>query len=414
MQNELAVQTTEVKSVEQTTCCIVGSGPAGAILALLLARQGISVLLLEEHMDFDRDFRGDTIHPSVMHILDEIGLADRLLELRHTNMYGMSIETAHGTVTLANFRWLKTRFPYILMIPQVHFLEFIAGEAKRYPNFHLVMGARVEKLVEEDGEVRGVYYRGQDGWHEARAPLTVAADGRFSRVRRLAGFEPIKTAPPMDVLWFRLPRRPGDPEESGGRISAGHILVVLNRFDYWQIGYGIPKGGYQKIRAAGLDALRQEIARIEPAWADRLDTLQEWKQIPVLSVESNRLPRWYRPGLLFIGDAAHVMSPVGGVGINYAIQDAVVAANVLSEKLKAGKVSTRDLAEVQRRRVWPTRIMQGFQSFVQKQVLGRVLTSDKPLTIPFFLRFLLRLPVLRTLPARFIGFGIWPVHVKNL
>ena len=227
------------------------------------------------------------------------------------------------------------------------------------------MGARVEKLVEEDSEVRGVYYRGQDGWHEVRALLTVAADGRFSRVRRLAGFEPIKTAPPMDVLWFRLPRRPGDPEESGGRISAGHILVVLNRSDYWQVGYGIPKGGYQKIRAAGLDALRQEIARVEPPWADRLETLQEWKQMPVLSVESNRLPRWYCPGLLLIGDAAHVMSPVGGVGINYAIQDAVVAANVLSEKLKAGKVRTRDLAEVQRRRVWPTRIMQGFQSLVR-------------------------------------------------
>jgi 2-polyprenyl-6-methoxyphenol hydroxylase-like FAD-dependent oxidoreductase len=413
MQNELAEQRPEVKSVQQTTCCIVGSGPAGAVLALLLARQGIPVVLLEEHMDFDRDFRGDTIHPSVMQILDEIGLADRLLDLRHTNVYNVPVQTAGGTVMLADFRRLKTRFPFIVMIPQVHFLEFITGEAKRYPSFQPVMGARVEKLVEEDGEVRGVYYRGQDGWHEVRALLTVAADGRFSRVRRLAGFEPIKTAPPMDVLWFRLPRRPRDSEESGGLISAGHILVVLNRYDYWQVGYIIPKGGYQKIRAVGLDSLRQEIAGIEPAWADRLESLQEWKQISVLSVESNRLPRWYRPGLLLIGDAAHVMSPVGGVGINYAVQDAVVAANVLSEKLKTRKVSTRDLAEVQRRRVWPTRIIQGFQSIVQKQALRKVLSSDKPLTISPFLRFLLRLPGVRTLPARFIGLGIWPVHVKN-
>ena len=233
------------------------------------------------------------------------------------------------------------------------------------------------------------------------------------RVRRLAGFEPIKTSPPMDVLWFRLPRKEDDQDESGGHISAGHFLVVLNRYDYWQVGYGIPKGGYQKIRAAGLDAFRQEIAGIMPIWADRLYALLEWKQISVLSVESSRLPRWYRPGLLLIGDAAHVMSPVGGVGINYAIQDAVVAANVLGEKLKAGKVSTRDLAEVQRRRVWPTHLMQGFQSMVQKQALGRVLTSDKPFTIPLFMRIMMRLPVVRTLPARFVALGFWPVHVKN-
>ena len=413
MQNEPAVQTFEVISVQQTTCCIVGSGPAGAVLALLLARQGIPVILLEEHLDFDRDFRGDTIHPSVMQILDEIGLADRVLELRHSKVYGIPIKTAQESVTLADLRRLKTRFPYVLMIPQAHFLEFITDEAKRYPNFLLVMGARVEKLVEEDGEVRGVYYRGQNGWHEVRASLTVATDGRFSRVRRLAGLEPIKTAAPMDVLWFRLPRFPSDPEESDFRISGGHLLVILNRYDYWQVGYIIPKGGYQEIRSVGLDALRREIARIVPAWADRLETLREWKQIPVLSVESNRLPRWYRPGLLLIGDAAHVMSPVGGVGINYAIQDAVVAANVLSDKLKAGKVSMRDLAEVQRRREWPTRIVQGFQSLMQKQMLGRVLTSDKPFTIPLFLRVLLRLPGVRSLPARFIALGIWPVHVKN-
>ncbi len=413
MQNEIALQTHLPEQIEQTTCCIVGSGPAGAVLALLLARKGIPVILLEEHMNFDRDFRGDTIHPSVMQIMDQIGLADKLLQLPHTEVYNVPVQTAGGPLTLADFRHLKTRFPYIAMIPQAHFLEFITAEAKRYPNFHLVMGARVEKLIEEDGYIHGVHYRGQDGWHEVRAALTVAADGRFSRVRKLAGFEPVQTAQAMDVLWFRLPSKPGDSRESSGRLGSGHILIMLNRADYWQMGYIIPKGGYQKLRAAGLPALRQEIAGLLPEWADRLDTIQEWKQVSVLSVESSRLPRWYRPGLLLIGDAAHVMSPVGGVGINYAIQDAVVAANVLSEPLKAGKIRLRDLAEVQRQRAWPTRIIQAFQNFIQRRVVANVVSSDKPLKVSPLLRFLLKMPLVGTLPARLIAFGPWPVHVKE-
>ena len=398
-------ETTQPTQTEETTCCIAGAGPAGAMLALLLARKGVAVMLLEEHMDFDRDFRGDTIHPSVLQILDEIGLIERLLQLPHTRVETIPVETATGTYTLADFRHLKTRYNYIMMIPQARFLEFITGEAKRYPNFKLVMGARVEKLIEEDGCVHGVQYRGMDGWHTVRAVLTVGADGRFSRMRKLAGFEPIKTSPPMDVLWFRLPRNPGEPEQSSGRLAGGHVLVVLNRGESWQVGYIIPKGGYQQLRAAGLERLRQDIARVMPDLADRVGTLQEWKQISVLSVESSHLRRWYRPGLLLIGAAAHVMTPVGGVGINYAIQDAVVAANVLAEDLKAGKVSTRALAEVQRKRVWPTRIIQGFQNFVQKQVLTKVLASDKPLTISPLLLFLLHVPGIRTVPAKFIGIG---------
>ncbi len=275
------------------------------------------------------------------------------------------------------------------------------------------MGARVEKLTEEDGYVHGVHYRGQDGWHEVRAVLTIGADGRFSRMRRLAGFEPIKTSPSMDVLWFRLPRKTGDPEQSGGRISGGHILVMLNRNDYWQMGYVIPKGGYQQIRAAGLEHLRQAIGEMLPEFADRLNTIQEWKQVSVLSVESNRLPRWYRPGLLLIGDAAHVMSPIAGVGINYAIQDAVVTANVLGNDLLQGKAPLGDLATVQRQRELPTRIIQAFQNLVQKQVLVKVLKSDKPLTISPFLLLLLRVPFVRDLPARFIAFGPRRVHVKE-
>ena len=412
MQNEVILQTQQAEHVEQTTCCIVGSGPAGAVLALLLARKGIPVVLLEEHMDFDRDFRGDTIHPSVMQILDEIGLADRLLQLPHTKAYSIPVQTAKGDITLADFHHLKTRFPYIALIPQKDFIAFITTEARSYPKFRLVMGARVEKLIEEDGYVHGVHYRGQDGWHEVRAVLTIGADGRFSRMRRLAGFEPIKTSPSMDVLWFRLPRKTGDPEQSSGRLAGGHILVMLDRMEYWQIGYVIPKGGYQQIRAAGLEHLRQSIGEMLPEFAGRMDIIQEWKQVSVLSVESNRLPRWYRPGLLLIGDAAHVMSPIGGVGINYAIQDAVVTANVLGNDLLQGKAPLSDLATVQRQREWPTRIIQGFQNLVQKQVLSRVLKSDKPITISPFLLFLLRVPFVRDLPARFIAFGPRPVHVN--
>lgn len=398
---------------EQTSCCIVGSGPAGAMLALLLARKGIPVILLEEHGDFDRDFRGDTIHPSTMQILDQLGLAEQLLALPHTKVDALPFQSGDRTLTLADFRHLKTRFPYIVMLPQVRFLEFITAEAKKYPNFCLKMGARAEKLLDEDGVVQGVRYRGRDGWHEVRAALTVAADGRFSRVRQLAGFEPVKTAPPMDVLWFRLPRRPDEPASSSGRILAGHILIILNRGDYWQVGYVIPKGGYQKIRAAGLDGLRQELANIMPQFADRVDTLQEWKQIAVLSVESSRLRRWYRPGLLLIGDAAHVMTPVAGVGINYAIQDAVVAANLLGEPLKAGRAPLNELAKVQRSREWPTRIIQAMQNAIQRGLVANALASDKPLAIPLFLRLLLRVPLLRTIPARLIAFGPRTVHVKE-
>src|SRR5579875_2207277 len=413
MQNEVVAATTQNEQVEQTTCCIVGGGPAGAMLALLLARKGVRVVLLEEHMDFDRDFRGDTIHPSTLQILDEIGIADRLLQLRHTKASSIPVQTAKGVLTLADFHRLKTRFPYIALIPQADFLTFITAEASRYPNFRLVMGARAEKLIEEDGFIHGVHYRGRDGWHELRAILTIGADGRFSRLRRLAGFEPIQTSAPMDVLWFRLPRKAGDPEQSGGRLSNGHILIMLDRNEYWQIGYIIPKGGYQEIRTAGLDHLRQIIGELLPEFASRMDTIQEWKQVSVLSVESSRLRKWYLPGLLLIGDAAHVMSPVGGVGINYAIQDAVVAANILGNDLLQGKAPTGDLARVQRERELPTRIIQSLQNLIQKQVLSRVLATDKPPAISPFFSLLLRVPLVRDLPARFIAFGPRSVRVKE-
>ncbi|MBV9691844.1 MAG: FAD-dependent oxidoreductase [Ktedonobacteraceae bacterium] len=401
MQPKIATQNHEIKHVEQTTCCIVGGGPGGAMLALLLARKGVEVTLLEAHMDFEREFRGDTIHPSVLNIMDELGLTERLLQLRHTQVHRFSIRTMKGEVTFANFDELKVKYPFIAVLPQARFLDFITAEAQRYPNFHLVMGAQVNELIEEDGKVCGVYYRGNDGWHELRAILTVGADGRFSRIRKLLGSEPIKTSPPMDVLWFRLMRKPDDREKGlVGRFSNKALLVTIDRFDYWQIGYVIPKGTYQQIRSAGLERLRASIAQAIPEFADRVDDLQEWKQISVLSVESNRLPCWYRPGLLLIGDAAHTMSPVGGVGINYAIQDAVVAANVLGDKLKHGSVQLRDLASVQRQRELPTRIIQAFQTFMQNTVLATSLNSDKPLTVSPLVRLMLRTPVIRTLLAR--------------
>lgn len=404
-----------VKAREETTCCIVGAGPAGAILALLLARKGVEVTLLEEHMDFARDFRGDTVHPSTMEILDQIGLADRVLQLKHTLAPAMDIETPQGIIAGLSFKRLKTRYPYITLIPQAQFLECITEETKRYPNFRLVMGARAEKLIEEDGYIHGVQYRAQDGWHELRAVLTVGADGRFSRVRKLAGFEPVKNSAPMDVLWFRLPRQAGDPEGTDGKLGVGqgHVFVQFDRGEQWQIGYTIPKGGYQKIKAAGLERLRADIGELVPAFADRMQTITEWKQISVLAVESSRVKRWYRPGLLLIGDAAHVMTPVGGVGINYAVQDAVATANILTTGLQEGKVRTSDLAHVQRRRELPTRLIQSFQNLMQKQLLERATDTKKPTVLPLAFKLAMHTPVLRDIPAKFMGFGPRRERVKN-
>ncbi|BAZ27669.1 monooxygenase FAD-binding protein [Cylindrospermum sp. NIES-4074] len=399
----------DILDVQTTDCCIVGGGPAGAVLALLLARQGISVMLLEAHKDFDRDFRGDTIHPSVMQIMEELGLSDRLLQLPHTKIHRLRVQTPQDTVTLADFSHLKTRYPYIMMLPQVKFLEFITQEAEKYPQFHLVMSANVQELIEENGVIQGIRYRGQGGWHEVRAILTVGADGRHSKIRQLAGVESVETSPPMDILWFRLPRQPEDPEGGMGRFSPGHIVVMLDRGEQWQMAYVIPKGGYQKLRSAGLAAFKQSIVEVVPELSDRIQHLHDWSQIAFLSVESSLVKNWYRPGLLLIGDAAHVMSPVGGVGINYAIQDAVVAANVLSKPLKTRYVELSDLAKVQQRRELPTRIIQGFQTLIQKRIFAPILTANQTFQPPFFLR----LPILRDLPARLIGLGVFPVHVQS-
>ena len=378
------------------------------MLALLLARRGVPVTVLEMHRDFDREFRGDTIHPSVMEILDQIGLADKLHEIPHTKVSGPTLQFANGSIRPFDLGRLKTRFPYILMVPQAKFLEFIASEAAKYPNFKLVMHANVNRLVEEDGAVRGVRYADDDTVHEVRAQLVVGADGRFSLVRRLAGFEPVETSAPMDVLWFRLPKLPGEPEITGGAfggIGRGRIFVLLERNDYWQSGLVFPKGQYQELHAKGIGAVREQIRQIDPRFAKHAETLTDWRQLSLLSVESSRCPLWHKPGVLLIGDAAHVMSPVGGVGINYAIQDAVVAANLLSAPLKSGRVTNEHLAEVQRQREWPTKAIQNFQSFLQNRLIASALLSQQVGNIPWQLRLLTHVPVLRDLPPRMIAFG---------
>lgn len=405
-----------VVGMERTTCCVVGGGPGGAMLALLLARQGVQVTLLEMHQDFDREFRGDTIHPSTLEILDQLGLADKLHEIPHTKVSGPTLQFANGPFRPFDLGRLKTRFPYILMVPQSRFLEFITSEAAKYPQFKLRMHAQAQQLLVEDGVVHGVRYLGSDGPHEIRATLTVGADGRFSLVRKLAGIEPEKTSPPMDVLWFRLPKLPGEPEVTGGAfggIGRGRIFVLLERNDYWQAGLVFPKGQYQELRAKGVEAVRQSLAEAEPRFAKHAEALTDWRQFTLLSVESSRCAVWHKPGLLLIGDAAHVMSPVGGVGINYAIQDAVEAANVLIEPLKSGKVSDSELAEVQRRREFPVRVIQRMQAIMQRRLVASVLQSQQTINIPWQLKLFFRIPILRDIPARMIGFGIKRVHLAN-
>ncbi len=406
----------------KTTCCVVGAGPAGTVLAYLLARESIPVTLLEAHADFDRDFRGDTLHPAILEVLDQVGLADKLLSLPHTKIRTVTLPTSRGPVRIADLGRLRTRFPYITMMPQARFLEFLTTEAARFPSFRLEMTAQVRELVRdasagvggEGGSVRGVRYQSRDGLRELRADLVVGADGRFSALRRLSGLPPaIATSPPMDVVWFRLPRRADDPTGLITNLGSGPPLVLLDRGQQWQVGYIIPKGAYQEIRAAGLEVLRGIVAQHSPLLAGRVSALESWHQVSLLSVSSDRLPRWHRPGLLLIGDAAHVMSPIGGIGINYAVQDAVAAANLLAEPLQAGSVSVRDLSAVQRRREWPTRLTQAVVNRFQSQVLGRALAMPDRARPPTLLRILARAPLASDLAAKWLAFGLLPEHVQT-
>jgi len=394
-----------------TRCCVAGGGPAGMMLGLLLARAGVDVVVLEKHADFLRDFRGDTIHPSTLEVMHELGLLEAFLALPHTQVRELAGIIGGERIPIADFGRLPVRCPFIALMPQWDFLDFLAGHARRYPGFALRMSTGVVGLIDDGGRVVGVSATAPDGPLEVRADLVVGADGRDSTVRAAAGLRVETLGAPMDVLWFRLPRKPGDAGQLLGRVEAGRIFIMLDRGDYWQCGFVIAKGTLDEIRARGLAAFRDEVARLADARAEA-SALRDWEDVKLLTVRVDRLARWFRPGVLCLGDAAHAMSPVGGVGINLAIQDAVAAANLLAAPLREGRVSAEDLARVQRRREWPTRVTQRVQVLVQNRIVRRVLQRRRPLRPPPAVRLLARFPRLRRLPGRLIGLGVRPEHVR--
>jgi 2-polyprenyl-6-methoxyphenol hydroxylase-like FAD-dependent oxidoreductase len=402
-----------------TTVCIAGCGPAGAMLALLLARAGVDVVVLEKHADFHRDFRGDTIHASTVQVVDELGLLPAFERLPQQRTTAVTLMTDSGTVTLGDFTRLPGRFQSLSMVPQWDFLDFLVAEARTNPSFRLVRQAEVVGLVEEGGRVRGVRYRDHSDDEDAdtterevRAALTVAADGRHSAVRRAAGLSRVEFGAPMDVLWFRLPKGPGDPPGTFARLTGGRFLPMIDRGTYWQGAYTMPKGAYGRMGEGGIGTLRADLRHAMPFLADRLGTaLRDWDDTGFLEVRVDRLRRWHRPGLLCIGDAAHAMSPVGGVGINLAIQDAVAAANLLTEPLLRGTLTERGLARVQRRRALPTRVTQRVQMLLQRQLFPASGRAARQTGMPPAFRLLTRVPPLRRAMSRFLAIGIRTEHV---
>ncbi len=396
-----------------TQCCIVGGGPAGMMLGFLLARAGVDAVVLEKHADFLRDFRGDTIHPSTLELMHELGLLDAFLRLPHRKVEHLAGEIGDVRITVADFTRLSGACKFLVIMPQWDFLDFLAEQARRYRGFHLMMNAQATSLVERDGVVTGVRAATQSGPVEISAPLVIGADGRHSTVRAAAGLKVDDLGAPMDVLWMRITRRPGDDEDIFGRFEAGRILVMINRSDYWQCAYVIPKGAADELMRRDIGEFRREILALSPWLGERINELKSWDDVKLLTVALDRLPRWHRPGLLCIGDAAHAMSPIGGVGINLAIQDAVAAANVLAEPLRTGSVTEGHLVRIQVRRQWPTRVIQAIQRTIQNRVITRVLAGTTQPTPPIALRLLDRFPALRAIPARVIGIGVRREHIHT-
>jgi len=394
-------------------CCIAGGGPAGMMLGLLLARRGIDVLVLEKHTDFLRDFRGDTIHPSTLEIMYELGLLDAFLSLPHDEVQTVGGQIGDASVTIADFRHLPTRCKFLALMPQWDFLNFLLAAAKRYPNFRLLTDTVATDLIEERGRIAGLSAQTGTGRIAIRADLVVAADGRHSVLRAKAGLEVMSLGAPMDVLWMRLSRRPSDQPQTLGRIDAGRLMVMLNRGSYWQCAFVIRKGGFEAIREQGLPAFRDIVSRLVPWLGERPAELAAWHDIKLLTVAVDRLRRWYRPGLLCIGDAAHAMSPIGGVGINLAIQDAVATANILAPVLSHGAPGESDLAAVQRRRLWPTAMTQRLQVLIQDRVITRILAGSGGGRPALAVRLLQWFPILRRLPARLLGLGFRPEHIRQ-
>jgi 2-polyprenyl-6-methoxyphenol hydroxylase-like FAD-dependent oxidoreductase len=382
------------------------------MLGYLLARAGVEVLVLEKHADFLRDFRGDTIHPSTLEVMYELGLLDEFLRLPHQQVYELSAQVGQFQVTIADFRHLPTRCRFIALMPQWDFLSFLAEQGARNPKFKLLMKAEVTDLARESGRVIGVHAKTPKGSVRVRADLVVGADGRNSILREKAGLQVKEYGAPMDVLWFRLSRSPDDPVATMGRFDTGRIFVTINRGEYWQCGYVIPKGRFEEMRRQGFDVFREEIMGLAPFARNRVGELWTWDDVKLLTVRVDRLPEWFRPGLLCIGDAAHAMSPVGGVGINLAIQDAVAAGNLLFNPLRQGRVTIDHLRRIQKRRELPTRITQWLQVTVQRRIIAPVLVGTTPVTPPLAIRLLASVPFLRRIPARIVGLGIRPEHAS--
>jgi 2-polyprenyl-6-methoxyphenol hydroxylase-like FAD-dependent oxidoreductase len=396
-----------------TRCAIAGGGPAGMMLGYLLARAGIDVVVLEKHGDFLRDFRGDTIHPSTLQLMHELGLLDAFLARPHQEVRQVRAQFGDTLLTVADVTHLPTVCKFLALMPQWDFLNFLAENARRYASFHLLMEAEVSGLIVEGDAVVGVRAQTNDGPLEIRADLVVGADGRASIVRAAAGLTVQDIGAPMDILWMRLSRRPDDPEQVLGTVDFGKLMVMLDRGDYWQCAYVIPKGEFDAMRSAGIETFRAQVALLVPWITDRLGELRDWNDVKLLTVKVDRLRDWYRPGLLCIGDAAHAMSPIGGVGINLAIQDAVATANLLYPAFTHGRPTTADLRSVQRRRVFPMAVIQAIQVAVQERFLSPLLDVKTKMKPPLYLRLFAALPLLHRIPGYIVGVGPRPEHVHT-
>jgi 2-polyprenyl-6-methoxyphenol hydroxylase-like FAD-dependent oxidoreductase len=401
------------RSSIKITCCVAGGGPAGMMLGFLLARAGIAVTVLEKHKDFLRDFRGDIVHPSTLELIYELGLIDEFLKLPHEEVDHLTGKIGATSVTLADFSHLPVHCRFLALMPQWDFLNFLADHGKRYPGFDLRMRAEVTDLIEEGGRIAGVRAKTPDGDIDIRADLTVGCDGRHSTVRERAELKIEDIGAPIDVLWFRISRRRDDATDMFGHIEVGKMMVMLDRGDYWQCAYVIPKGGIDRVKAKGLPTFRDAVVEMTPFFKDRIGEVKDWDDVKLLTVTIDRLRQWHRPGLLCIGDAAHAMSPVGGVGINLAVQDAVAAANILWQPLRAGTLGEDALRRVQERRAFPTRMVQGAQVLIQKRVITGVLGNQAEIKPPLAVKLLQAFPVLRRIPARLLGIGIRPEHIRT-